>query len=244
MGALDQVTQMKGQGLSENEIVTKLQEQGIAPKEISEALGQSQIKNAVSDDTAVQQAPAQEVPMQQDAGGYDQQGGEGNYAQQPESPIQEEYYPQNNPYEGYGEGGYGGTYDSGMNTDAFIEVAEQVFAEKMKTIQKQLDDLNEFKALAKINLDHNSERIKRVEQTMDKLQMAILDRVGTYGKSLEGIKREMTMMQDSFTKMVKPIAAHAITRKPIHPVKALPAVMASPTKRTTGTKKKTTSKKK
>lgn len=243
MGALDQVTQMKSQGLSENEIVAKLQEQGIAPKEISEALGQSQIKSAVADEGAMQPQPQEYA--QQDAGSYDQQGGSMDYGQQAESPIQEEYYPQN-PYENYGEGDYEGygAYDSGMNTDAFIEVAEQVFSEKMKTIQKQLDNLNEFKALAQINLDNNTDRIKRVEQTMDKLQMAILDRVGAYGKSLEGIKREMTMMQDSFGKMVKPIVAHAAAKQRIPVAKPIVATTTSIAKKAITRKKKTISKKK
>ena len=239
MGALDQITQMKGQGLSESEIVAKLQEQGISPKEINEALGQSQIKSAVADETAIP-SPGQEVSMQQDTAGYAQPEGYADYGQQVESPIQEEYYPQN-AYDGYGEGDYG-AYDSGGNTDAFIEVAEQVFAEKMKPIQKQLDDLNEFKALAKINLDHNSERIKRIEQTMDKLQMAILDRVGAYGKSLEGIKKEMTMMQDSFGKMIKPIAAHAAAKQTPHIVH--PTSSSNFTKKIPTTKKKTISRKK
>ena len=38
---------------------------------------------------------------------------------------------------------------------------------------------------------------------MDKLQLAILDKVGSYGKNLDIVKKEMQMMQDSFGKVMK-----------------------------------------
>ena len=36
------------------------------------------------------------------------------------------------------------------------------------------------------------------------MQIAILEKVGSYGQNLDSIKKEMSMMQDSFTKMVSP----------------------------------------
>jgi DNA anti-recombination protein RmuC len=51
-----------------------------------------------------------------------------------------------------------------------------------------------------------SERLKRIESTIDKLQLAILDKVGSYGKTLDSVKKEMSMMQDSFGKIVNKVA--------------------------------------
>ena len=48
MGTLDQITQMKKQGMSEEGIIKNLSQQGVSPREITEALRQSQIKSAVS----------------------------------------------------------------------------------------------------------------------------------------------------------------------------------------------------
>ena len=106
------------------------------------------------------------------------------------------------------------------NTDTIIEIAEQVFSEKVRKIQKQLEEMNEFKTLAQTKIEHATERLKRIEATIDKLQIAILEKIGSYGKSLESIKKEMSMMQDSFGKMVPSLAekhAHHIIHKP--PVK-------------------------
>jgi hypothetical protein len=221
MGALEQVTQMKNQGISEDEIVTKLQEQGISPKAINDALNQSQIKSAVSQP---EQTPEEEsmtgnyYPEQN----YSQTGGAQDmqeYEQSPQNQTSQNYseqyypaeteYPQQNysqeggysDYSGYSGNNYGGT-------DTFIEIAEQVFSEKIKELKKQIEELNEFKSLSQIKLDNALERLKRIENSLDKLQMAILDKVGSYGGTLESIKKEMGMMQDSFGKAVPKLTEH------------------------------------
>ena len=171
MGVLEQVTEMKNQGIPEDEIVGKLQEQGISPKAINDAISQSSIKTAVSGEREEEIEPsirgeippeppatkqtympsAQEIPEQHETETYMPATQEGYY------PPQEEYYPE----EGFGGyGGYGG-YGAGTDTDTFIEIAEQVFSEKIKEIQKQLEDLTEFKSLAQIKLDHATEIIKK-----------------------------------------------------------------------------------
>jgi len=96
-----------------------------------------------------------------------------------------------------------------------IEIAEQVFAEKMRKIQRQLEDLNEFKTLTETKLNNATSRLKRIEQVMDKLQMAILEKVGSYGRGLDSIKKEMSMMQDSFSKTLPALVSkhHPTTHK-------------------------------
>ena len=47
MGVLEQVSQMKSQGIQEQEIISRLNQQKISPKEINDALNQSRIKDAV-----------------------------------------------------------------------------------------------------------------------------------------------------------------------------------------------------
>ena len=48
MAALDQIMEMKNQGLQTNQIIQSLKQQGISPKEINEALSQSEIKSEIS----------------------------------------------------------------------------------------------------------------------------------------------------------------------------------------------------
>ena len=108
--------------------------------------------------------------------------------------AQEEYAPQ----EGYAEQGMPGNYD----TDTIIEITEQVFSEKIKKEQKQIEALNEFATLAETRMSDNHERLKKIESIIDKLQIAILEKISSYGRNVDSIKNEMEMMQESFEKMV------------------------------------------
>jgi len=51
--------------------------------------------------------------------------------------------------------------------------------------------------------------LKRIETSIDRLQSAILEKVGSYGRGLDSVKKEMGMMQDSFGKMVGVLADKA-----------------------------------
>ena len=85
-----------------------------------------------------------------------------------------------------------------------MEIADQIFSEKIKKIQKQLDATSEAAIVLQTKTENISERLKKIESIIDKLQIAILEKVGSYGQNLESIKKEMSMMQDSFSKMVSP----------------------------------------
>jgi hypothetical protein len=214
MGVLEQITQMKSQGVADEEIITKLQEQGISPKAINDALSQAQIKNAVSSGAGEMQPPITDqappapqnpvgyVPKTQEISDPSQMSEEGQemYTPSPQESSQPQGFYQQESYDDYS--GTGGA-------DATIEIAEQVFSEKMKSVQKKLGDINEFKTLTQTKVDDIANRLKRIETTIDKLQIAILEKVGSYGSDLGSIKKEMAMMQDSFGKVVnKAVRGH------------------------------------
>lgn len=123
---------------------------------------------------------------------------------------QETYYPQEQPQypvqEYAPQAGYQYSAAGIQDTDTMIEVAEQVFMEKGKSLQKKLDEVSEFRALAQTNIDNISERLRKIESVIDRLQASILEKVGGYGQGLDTIKKEMSMMQDSFGKMINSVA--------------------------------------
>jgi hypothetical protein len=217
MGILEDINNMKNQGAQDKDILKKLQDKGASPKAIEDAFNQLRIKKAVSAEATGEDgmepsimkagAPQLYTPKTQEI----EHDSESFYSPQPTPPLpqqyneepqapaygdynQEEYTPQ----EGYVEQGVGG----GSDTDTIIEIAEQVFSEKIKREQKQIESLNEFATLAEAKISNDHERIKRIEEIMDKLQIAILEKIGSYGRNLDSIKNEMGMMQESFEKMV------------------------------------------
>jgi hypothetical protein len=283
MGVLEQIMELKRTGIPENEIISKLREQGVSPNAITEALNQAKIKSAVSSGGGVKnemepsmmgpegaEPPPKELPTE---GGFSdadltpmpkryqeplpQRGGpvsqevsdEEEYVPRPQGESylnqdqqqypqdqyqQEQYMPQEYaPQQEYG-------YSTGISdTDTMIEITEQVFSEKIKTIQKQVEDLNEFKVLGQTKIDNISDRLKRIELHIDRLQAAILEKVGSYGRGLEGIKKEMGMMQQSFGKIVSTVARKTTEKHRPHTLSRA----HTPQRKTHLTKKKPSTKK-
>jgi len=188
MGILEQIIGMRNQGISDEEIVFRLQERGITPQAINDALNQAEIKKAVSNEYAPQ------------APGPSQNQGQEEYPPQQEQQYSpQEYYPQQQNYE------QSYSPPSGLDSSTVIEISEKVFSEKTQKMQKQLKEISEFKVLAESSINSISERLKRIENMIDKLQVAILEKVGSYGRGLENVQKEMQMMQDSFGKVVNPL---------------------------------------
>jgi len=208
MGVLEEITQMKSQGMPDEEIVKKLQDQGVAPKAINDAFNQAQIKKAISNEGGGSEEsqefegfPAGQPQGQE--GVYTPKAQEisetGMYSPQPQE-QQEEYYqgsPQGDVYE-YPQ--------TGVDTNTVIEISEQVFFEKIQKIQKQIEEFSEFKTLTESRVENLSERIKKIESIIDNLQVKILEKIGGYGSNLESIKKEMSMMQNSFGKIAENVA--------------------------------------
>ncbi len=214
MNILEQIKEMKTQGKSEQEIINTMQQQGTSPKEINDALSRAQIKSAVAGTENMQQS---EMPQ------YNPPSPQATYTPQTQELNTQEYAPSeeySQPQEYYPQETYGSYTPAETSTDTMIEIAEQVFSEKIKKIQKQIKDLEEFKTLAQIKINNTAERLHRIETTIDKLQISILDKIGGYGQNLNSIKKEMSMMQDSFGKVVnqavqghKAIHKHKTTKK-------------------------------
>ena len=241
----------RGERTSDQEMIGRMKEKGVAPKEINDALNRQKIKSAVSADTKDNEemetsimmperpvqlpteggdvreediAPPQIMARERDRSPKAIEMGEESYVPKPQeetyTPSQEYSVPQGYaPQEYYDEytPGIGGITDA----DTMIEISEQVFSEKIKHIQKQAEEMNEFRTLAETKIEHISSGLKRIETVIDRLQAAILEKVGAYGRGVEGIKKEMSMMRESFGKMVGSRAkqhytTHHTTKKTAH----------------------------
>jgi len=253
MGALDEVMRLKNQGYSDQQIISGLRQQGVSPREINDALGQAQIKMAVSpgrryrnqnqipdDNTEEQEAMqgmqpsimrnpeefdnGEEAPYPDQDNEYQEQGAPIYSPQSQEiSPPQQDYSPgydyDQAGYQGYDNQNYEAyTPSTGIDTNSVFEIAEQVFIDKSKDMKSKLENINEFKTLIQAKVENMELRLEKIEKTIDKLQISILDKIGTYTGSIDSIKDEMSMMQESLGKMFaegkmpKQRATHKITK--------------------------------
>ena len=205
MGVLEDITKMRRRGLSDNDIVKNLQDQGISPKAINDALNQADIKKAVSEENQDNDERGEELFSSQS---YHE--GYGKTQDVSEADAGTYYPPQEQEYMGY-ESQQPSGYDyagqgAGFDTSTIIEISEQVFLEKIQRIQSKVDEISNFKEISESRMDSLSERLKKIETIIDNLQIAILEKIGSYGSNLEGIKKEMSMMQDSFGKIAESVS--------------------------------------
>jgi hypothetical protein len=233
MALSNTVTEMKMQGLNDSEIISKLKEQGINPFEINQALEQSQIKAAVSSPepnlprgnseqneqaqreaefplptgmqpSVIETEPSPQEYAQQEAGQQQMQPQE-YYPQQME---QQEYTPQQQmeQQDYYPEQGYEAMpqYQT-SSSETMSEIAEYIFEERMSKIRKKLSEFENFKISSEKNIEIIDSKLKKIEKFLEEIQLKILGKIGDYGDNLENIKKEMEMMQDSFSKVLTPI---------------------------------------
>ncbi len=221
MTIFERVNKLKKEGASEGDIITKLKAEGISPMEINDALNQGKIKDAIEEKSPTEGMQPSMMDKQKIPAPIPEEENM-NQAQAPET-IAQEYKPQMqaeeeqyNPQENYGEfqeesnyyppeenyaeedGNYSESYSG---TDTMIEVAEQVFSEKMKELSKKINSLIEFKTIYTSKIDDIHERLRRMEHQFDKMQVAILDKVGSFGKNIDHLKKEINMVENSFSKM-------------------------------------------
>jgi DNA-binding transcriptional MerR regulator len=205
MTALDKTIQLQQQGLTEQEIVNTLKEEGVSMKEINDALNQANIKSAVSQESEQNNVPYPEPQQYSDA----------NYPA-PQAVPQETYSPQEDPsaqeYQQYQEypaqqQAYGGYYqDQGTdNTETITDIAEQVVSKKTNELVKKIDELNESKNLIQRELEELKAKVKRIEDGLDSIQKAIIGKIGEFGESTRMVQKDLENIHGTMSKMMNPL---------------------------------------
>lgn len=229
MAVLEKVTQLKEQGATEPQIIESLKQEGISPKEINEALSQSKIKSMINTRQGeipqpeepqemfqIPEMQPQNTPMQPNMvpTNYSQE----EYNQQPlfqqqfqrQPPMQQQFqqletYKQ--PQEQYAPQEYYEEYapQQPSSIETINDIAEQIVEEKNIELKKQISSFTEFKDTLSLEVERINEKITRMENVFNELQIAILKKIGEYGEGIQNINKEMHMTQDSFSKILDPL---------------------------------------
>src|SRR3989344_5190145 len=227
MTTLEEVQNMKDQGYNDDEIISSLEEQGVSPKEIYDSLNQAQIQGDISniqgsnnDETYSPEYP--QYKEQNQSGGHitpmsqesDEIYAPQQYAEEPmqtqgagQYAEQEMSYPEQNYNQAYApQQGYETEYNSeGYDSSSMMDIAEQIIDNKLVPVIDKINNLSEFKTIIQSQVENIEIRLKKIESVIDRLQITILEKVGSYGDNLSSIKREMSMMQESFGKVINPL---------------------------------------
>ncbi|MEK6825834.1 MAG: hypothetical protein AABY00_03545 [Nanoarchaeota archaeon] len=203
MGTIEEIQRMQEQGVAEQDIQKTLVSQGISEAEAREALAQSKIKEAVmnpamdvSSDNREEMQPS--MITKENTSPSQQSVSQSAYPEQ--SP--EYQYPQYEPYTG------------NISSDVVNEVAEQIIVEKLSPLKDKIERALDFKNIIDTKVEYIDERLKRMEKTIDRLQLSVLQKVGDYMTNVDDIKNELLETQKSFKALLPQLSN---TIKPVVP---------------------------
>jgi uncharacterized protein YukE len=211
---------MQQEGKSENEIMAQMQQEGVSPSEVNDGLNQAKVKNAVSppEQLAPQMpapiTPEAEAPQQPAMPPAPQQPAMPPAPQQPEAypatpqaaQPQEDYYtPQPQAYSDQDYYPQAGGYE----TDTISEIAEQVAQEKLEDYKSKVGDIPSFKSEMQTRVNDIDDRLKRIENSIDKLQQAILGKIGEFGESSAMIHKDLDNLHGTVANLMNPLIDNA-----------------------------------
>jgi len=226
MATLERFMQMQQQGISDQQIMQTLKDEGVSPREIMEAASQSKIKSAISNENPMQQEnmphdinddfqtsrePGMEgsVMNPQDYAGNEQYQQpypaptpEQNQSQMP----QQEAYPMQDFYPDYQQQYQEYQPQQGVDIETINEIVDQVTEEKTEKLKKQIEPFTKFKEELTVKFENISQRLVKIETTIEELQRSIIRKMGSYGEDIQNISREMHATQESFSKILNPLA--------------------------------------
>jgi hypothetical protein len=101
----------------------------------------------------------------------------------------------------YAQGDYQ-PYQEAISSDIVTEVAEQVVSERLAVLQERLEKAIDFRTTADARLVALEDRLVRIEQIMDRLQLSLLQRMGEYVQDVRDVKQELQETQKSFKAIV------------------------------------------
>lgn len=207
MAVLETVLELQKRGYDNSTIVDLLKEKGVSPKEIMNALSQANVKSAVdSEKDEIKQMNDAQASMQPSMMEQESPAQIPAPQAQPEQPQEQYIYPTPAAYsEQYPQYQQPQAAYQGYETETISELAEQIVIEKLSDTNKKLSSLAEFRRIAEAKIEDMGQRIRKIESTIENLQMSILSKIGSYGKNLDDIKTEMQAMQGTFSKALNPL---------------------------------------
>lgn len=221
MGIIEEIREMQRTGRTDEEIAGELRMRRVPENKIEDAFSQIRIKSEIMGAEA-QESPipvppqteeeamplpsaTQEVEAPTPEGGpyssYQpsaeaEQPQEAVYAESPQAyapaPAQQQYsqyqYSQYPPQQAQPQ----------LSSDTISEIAEQVVSEKLAPIKNKLEKTLDLKTTLEAKTESLNERLKRIEQIIDRLQLSLLQRVGAYMTEVDNVKKELVETQKSF----------------------------------------------
>ncbi len=201
----EEVTRLRRQGLSNNQIVQALQRSGFQTHQIFEAFSQADLRVP----SPIREAPTGQKSQQPSQGGLEGLGDlpmppfpEGDASQNPEEPdlqpgqdifpeqaVEQDYRPSQARYE----------TDPSKKIE---EISEAIIEEKWQDLMKDFNKLLEWKTSMEQRMAAMEQRFTDLKTGFDNLQKSVVDKVSDYDRSVKDVGTEMKALEQVFQKII------------------------------------------
>ncbi len=191
------VLQMRGQGLSNNQIIQNLQRSGFSSSQIFDAMNQADIKGNVK------QAPMPDIqgdmmenamgPMGPPMGPPVGQPGSDIYPGEPRQRQMPSFAP---PEDSRSAG------PSDYGEQRIEELAEAIIDEKWAELVKNINRVIEWKNKVELKINSMEQEIKDLKDSFNELHKALIGKLGEYDKNILDVGTELKAMETVFEKVL------------------------------------------
>jgi len=215
---IDYIVGMQAAGMSDSEIISRLKDEGYTAKDINDSLNQSKVKMAISaggqeeeemqpsiteQEIPVPSPQAQPMPRERKAQVQQPQYGEAYPTYQyPEAQAMPAAPPQK------------------TDTEYIQEITEEIINEKWRDFRKKIGPIEEVKSDVEKRIAVVEDKIIKIEEMMDKMQISILGKIQEYGRSIESVGSEVRAIEGNISRMISPLVSNIKELKKEKPKKA------------------------
>jgi len=191
---LKQVLELQKQGMENTEIIQRLQSEGYAFQQISEALNQAVTKTAVeksSEDMQPSVLYSEEKSIEEPP------------APGPSKPaLSQPYQPQPWPQQPVS---YPQTQTFGTTAEDVEELAESIIEEKWQKTMEDFGDISAWKERTTIDMESIKQELMRLENRFENLQKSIIGKVKEYDETVSGVGVEIKALEKVMQNIIGPL---------------------------------------
>ncbi|MBR9692136.1 hypothetical protein GOV06_05115 [Candidatus Woesearchaeota archaeon] len=182
----DRVIEMRQQGVSNDQVIQTLQQEGYSSSQIFDAMSQADIKGAVGGEGGVGEGAPPAPP-----------GGPAPESQ-PMPPPEAMPPPAMPP-------AYAPAMPAAapaVDKTAIEEVAESIIDEKWEELMKNVDKIIEWKELTESRIAKMEQKFKDLKERFEALHSGVLSKVSEYDKGIKGVSTDVKAMEQVFKKVL------------------------------------------
>ncbi len=190
----DEVISMIQQGLPNEKIIQRLQDEGYTYQQISDALSQAETKVSIEGMPPQNQIP-QPLPPESEL----------RPSIMDVSKAQQRFqYPQFQPPQPQ----QFQNLNFSQDTERIEEIAESIISEKWQKALEEIGDLNAFKEKIKTDTLSIKQEILRIESRFENLQKAILGKIQDYDKGISDVGTEIKALEKLLQNIISPLTTN------------------------------------